>query len=146
MPKVSDILAAKGREVLQVDPDDTVLSAIASMVERGVGSVLVTRGKEIHGIFTERDYLAKIALQGRSSRDTKVRDVMSFELICVGEHHDVADVMAIMTEARIRHLPVVDRGGLAGLVSIGDCVRQISQDHEARIEYLTDYIHDKYPR
>ncbi len=146
MPKVSDILSVKGRDVLQVDPDDTVLAAIASMVERGVGSVLVTRGKEIHGIFTERDYLAKIALQGRSSRDTRVRDVMSLQLICVGEHHDVADVMAIMTAAHIRHLPVVDRGGLAGLVSIGDCVRQISQDHEARIEYLTDYIHDKYPR
>ncbi len=146
MAKVADILAAKGRDVLQVDPDDTVLSAIASMVERGVGSVLVTKGKEIHGIFTERDYLAKIALQGRSSRDTKVREVMSLKLICVGEHHEVADVLAIMTAAHIRHLPVVDHSGLAGLVSIGDCVRQISQDHEARIEYLTDYIRDEYPR
>jgi CBS domain-containing protein len=146
MAKVSDILAAKGRDVLQADPDDTVLSAIASMVDHGVGSVLVTRGREIHGIFTERDYLAKIALKGRSSRDTRVREVMSLQLICVGEQHEVADVMAIMTAARIRHLPVVDRGGLAGLVSIGDCVRQISQDHEARIEYLTDYIRDDYPR
>lgn len=145
MATVRDILEAKGGDVLRVEPDATVFEAIARMVDHGVGSVLVCRGNEILGIFTERDYLAKIALKGRSSRETRVDEVMSAQIICVGQEHDVADVLAIMTEARVRHLPVMDDRGLAGLVSIGDCVRQVSRDREVHIRYLTDYINDRYP-
>ena len=145
MAKVTDILSRKGSDVFTVDPDTTVYDAIGTMVDRGVGSLLVVREKEILGILTERDYLRKVALEGRSSRETPVREIMSSNIICIGKEHDVEEVLAIMSEARIRHLPVLDGSGLAGLVSIGDCVKQVSRDREAQVRYLTDYIADGYP-
>ncbi|MBU0741492.1 CBS domain-containing protein [bacterium] len=145
MATVADILRHKGRDVFKVDPDDSVYEAIAVMANQGVGSLLVTREDDIRGIVTERDYLGKIALKGRSSRDTKVHEIMSEHLLFVETDHDVSEALAIMTEARIRHLPVMEEGRLAGLVSIGDCVKQVSHEQKVQLRYLRDYIEDKYP-
>jgi len=145
MATINEILKKKGHEVHKVDPGDNVYDAIESMVAHGVGSLLVVEGDDIKGIFTERDYLGKIALKGRSSRETRVSDIMSEQLLFVETDHEVSEALAIMTEARIRHLPVMEKGRLAGLVSIGDCVKQISRERKAQLRYLTDYINDKYP-
>lgn len=146
MASIKDILEHKGSDVYQIDPDASVYDAIASMMEFGVGALLVVRDRDIHGIVTERDYLGKIALRGRSSRETRVSEIMSNQILFVEPWHDVDDSLAIMTEARIRHLPVMNEGKLAGLVSIGDCVKQISRERKAELHYLRDYINDKYPR
>ena len=145
MTKIADILQHKGSNVFSVSPGMKVYDAIAMMVDRGVGSLLVTAGDEIRGIVTERDYLGKVALEGRSSRETEVGEIMSSRLIYATPDSDVEEILAMMSEARIRHVPVMDRKQLAGIVSIGDCVKQISRDRKARIRYLTDYIHDRYP-
>lgn len=145
MTRVADILAAKGDDVLTIASDATVFDAISLMSERGVGSVLVADGDDIRGILTERDYLRKIALQGKSSRKTPVSDIMSTNLVVATPDQEVADAMAVMTEARIRHLPVMDDGRLAGLVSIGDCVKRISKDRKAQVRMLNEYISDRYP-
>ncbi len=146
MSTIADILAIKPRDVYTIEPDATVYDAIAAMADHGIGALLVVEGTHLLGIITERDYLRKVALQGRSSRTTPVREIMSTRLVCVTPDQDVTDAMAIMTEARVRHLPVLDGTGLGGIVSIGDCVKQISSDREAHIRYLTDYIRDDYPR
>lgn len=145
MATVSDILAHKGRDVHRITPDASVYDAISAMSDHGVGALLVIGGPGIDGIITERDYLRKIALKGRSSRETLVREIMSDQVLIVESDHDVEEALAVMTEARIRHLPVMERGELAGLVSIGDCVKQISRERKVQLQYLTDYIHDKYP-
>jgi CBS domain-containing protein len=145
MTRVSDIIAGKGDTVFDITPDATVYDAIAAMEQYGVGALLV-RDAEIHGIVTERDYLRKVALKGRSSRDTPVREIMSSSLVFATPEQDVEDVLATMSEARIRHLPVMDEGKLAGLVSIGDCVKQISRDRKAQVRLLSEYIGMEYPR
>jgi CBS domain-containing protein len=145
MAIVADILKHKGSDVYEINPDASVYDAISAMSTHGVGSLLVTDGMDIQGIITERDYMVKIALQGRASRETWVKEIMSDKLLFVETFHDVEEVLSIMTQARIRHLPVMEKGKLAGLVSIGDCVKQVSQEREVQLRYLTDYIHDKYP-
>ncbi len=146
MTTVADILNRKGPKVYSVSPEATVFDAVAGMVEHNVGSLIVTEGETIHGIITERDYLRKIILKGRSSRETPVREIMSTRIAYASPEQSVEEAMAVMSELRIRHLPVMAEGRLAGLVSIGDCVQQISSDRKARIAYLTDYIADRYPR
>jgi CBS domain-containing protein len=145
MAKVSDILDAKGTEVWTVDRDATVLDAIRLMVDRNVGSLIVTQGDVICGVFTERDYLRRIVLQGRTSKDTRVIEVTTERLVVVDPTCPVEDCMSIMTTERIRHLPVIDGGRLVGLVSIGDLVKHLSREREAEIRYLTDYIAGRYP-
>jgi len=135
----------KGNTVFRIAPDAMVYEAIAAMVEHGVGSLLVAVDDEIHGIITERDYLAKVALEGKSSRTTAVVDIMSDNIVYAMPDQEVADVMAIMSKARIRHLPILADHKLQGLISMGDCVKQISQDRKAQIRHLTDYISDRYP-
>ena len=142
---VADLLRAKGREVHTVSPTATVYDAVDRMVRHNVGSLLVTEGDDIHGIITERDYLREIVLKGRTSRETPVGEVMTTRIICVGPADTIEGCMAIMTEKRIRHLPVVEDGRLAGLISIGDVVKRLSMDQKAEIRYLTDYITGKYP-
>jgi len=139
--RVSDILRTKSGEVLKIDASATVYDAIEKMVERNVGSILVTDGAQVVGIMTERDYLRKIALQGRTSRETQVREIMSAPLMYVTPETTVEESMAIMTDRRIRHLPVV--GGdddVVGVVSIGDLVKYQTQEQSFRIQYLTEYI------
>jgi CBS domain-containing protein len=145
MECVADLLRAKGRAVHTVSPTSSVYDAVDRMVRHNVGSLLVTEGDEIHGIITERDYLREIVLKGRTSRETPVREVMTARIVCVGPEDTIEGCMAIMTEKRIRHLPVLEGGRLAGLISIGDVIKRLSTDQKAEIRYLTDYITGKYP-
>ena len=145
MAQVAEILEDKGRSVLSIDQSATVFEAIKLMVERNVGSIIVTDKGSIAGILTERDYLRRIVLKGRTSKTTHVTEVMSAKLICVDPGRPVDECMAIMTQQRIRHLPVMEGGELVGLVSIGDLVKSLSQEREIEIQYLTDYITGKYP-
>jgi len=142
MGRVSDILRNKGREVLKIEATETVFEAIKRMVESNVGSILVTEGGEIVGIMTERDYLRKIALEGRASRETQVGEIMSSPLVYVTPRTTVEETMAVMTDRRIRHLPVVegDPEEVIGVVSIGDVVKFQSREQSFQIQYLTDYI------
>jgi CBS domain-containing protein len=145
MSRVSEILDRKGSFVHTIPHDATVLDAIRKMVEQDVGSLIVMKGESVFGIFTERDYLRRIILQGRASKTTRIDEVTTERLVCVDGDADIGDCMAIMTQERIRHLPVFRGEKMMGLVSIGDLVKQLSKDREIHIRYLTDYIAGKYP-
>ena len=140
MHTVSEILGEKDGAVIEIDGGATVFEAVKAMVEANVGALLVTDGTEIAGIFTERDYLRRIAVEGRRSRDTLVREVMSSPVICVTPETPVDETMAMMTDRRIRHAPVVADGALVGMISIGDLVKFTSKRQTYQIQYLTDYI------
>ncbi|HET7498310.1 MAG TPA: CBS domain-containing protein [Candidatus Eisenbacteria bacterium] len=145
MGTIAHVLTAKGPQVHTIRPTDTVFEAVKKMVELNSGSLLVTEGDAIHGIITERDYLRNIVLAGRTSKTTQVREIMTSQIVVVKPDTLVEEAMAIMTDRRIRHLPVVDQGKLGGIVSIGDLVKQISQDRQFEVQYLTDYITGRYP-
>ena len=145
MGMIANILATKGTQVHTIRRTDTVFDAVKKMVELSSGSLLVTEGEEVCGIITERDYLRSIVLAGRTSKTTQVREIMTTRVVVVQPSTTVEEAMAVMTDRRIRHLPVVDKGKLAGIVSIGDLVKQVTQDRKYEIQYLTDYITGKYP-
>ena len=141
MTTVSEILDAKGHEVLQVDAGANVLEAVRGMVDANIGSLLVTEGGQIAGIVTERDYLRRAARGERADETTPVRELMSSPLVYVTPDATIEEAMAVMTERRIRHLPVLTEDGeLEGLVSIGDLVKFQSQRQSAEIKLLTEYI------
>ena len=140
MNRLSEILDEKGREVLEIDAEATVFDAVRTMVEHNVGSLLVTEGGEVVGIVTERDYLRRVTLEGRTDRETRVGDIMSGPLVIVTPETSIDECMALMTDRRIRHLPVVEEGDVVGLVSIGDLVKFKSKQQSFEIQYLTDYI------
>jgi CBS domain-containing protein len=140
MKTVRDLLAGKSSEVWSIGPDATVYDAIALMSERGIGAVLVLDGAQLVGILSERDYARRVILKGKASRETRVREIMTTELIHVTHEKTIDDCMSIMTTARIRHLPVVHEGRLAGILSIGDIVKAMISEREAQIEQLEDYI------
>ena len=140
MHTLSEILSEKSGDVIRIGGDATVYEAVLAMVEANVGALLVTEGDEISGIFTERDYLRRIAVEGRRSRDTRVREVMSSPVLIVNPGTTVDETMALMTDRRIRHAPVVEDGALVGMISIGDLVKFISKKQSFQIQYLTDYI------
>ena len=140
MNRVKEILDDKGGDVLQIEGDASVLDAVKRMVDAGVGSLLVTDEGEIAGIFTERDYLRRMTLEDRDAKETPVREVMSSPLVAVTPQTAVDECMAMMTDRRIRHLPVVDEGNVVGVVSIGDLVKFKSKQQSFEIKYLTDYI------
>lgn len=142
---VEKILREKGTEVLTTTPSSTVFDAIARMVDQNVGSVLVMADGEIEGIFTERDYLRRIVLEGRTSKTTRVEEVMSTDVVWVDPSYTADECMALMTEHKCRHLPVLVDGDLAGIVSIGDCVKQVSRTARSRVEELEKYISGRYP-
>jgi CBS domain-containing protein len=138
---VSDILDEKGREVLSIEGEATVFDAIKRMVEANVGSLLVLEGGKLAGIVTERDYLRRVALEGRTERETPVRDIMSAPLVYVTPETSLDECMGVMTERRIRHLPVlVGERDVVGVVSIGDVVKYRSKQQDVQIRLLTDYI------
>ena len=141
MATVSQMLMVKGSGVYTIAPDATVLDALELMAEKDVGALVVIEEDEIAGIFSERDYARKIALKGRSSRDTPLRDVMTADVICVTPLQTADKCMAIMTDKRIRHLPVLEEGHLAGIISIGDVVKTIMNEQRVMINHLEDYIH-----
>jgi CBS domain-containing protein len=142
MTDVAKILADKGGNVIRIGGDATVFDAVKAMVDANVGAILVTGADPDHveGIFTERDYLRRIAVEGRTSRETLVRDVMTSPVLVVGPETSVEEAMALMTDRRIRHVPVVDSERLVGMVSIGDLVRVQSQEQSFKLRYLTEYI------
>jgi CBS domain-containing protein len=146
MKTIKELLDAKGdRPIHSVGPDDTVFIAVTKMVEMNIGAMLVMEGSKIKGIMTERDYLRFITAQGQTARDTPVRELMTKKIIYVTPDTRVNEVMGIMTSERIRHVPVLHDGDLLGIVSIGDVVKQISQDQELHIRTLEEYINDPYP-
>lgn len=143
--RVEDLLRRKGDEVITVDESATVYQAIEIMEARRVGSIIVTAEGKTAGIFTERDYLRRIVLQGRTSRTTLVREAMTSNLISVEPDSSVQDCMALMTEHRIRHLPVVSDGQLVGVLSIGDLVKSLLADSQAKADHLENLISGNYP-
>jgi CBS domain-containing protein len=140
MATVSQLLSTKAQVVHTIDRTATVFDAIGKMVSHNVGALVVMDGMRPVGILTERDYLRKIALQGRSSRTTVVNEVMSSRLWSVQLDTEIEECMALMTERRIRHLPVFAGGQLFGIVSIGDIVKHLAHDRKVQIEQLTAYI------
>jgi CBS domain-containing protein len=140
MNTIAEILEGKGRDLISIAADATVFDAVKKMVDANVGAILVTGARGIDGIFTERDYLKRIAVEGRTSRDTKVRDVMSAPVIVVTPETSVDEAMAIMSDRKIRHVPVVEAGEIAGMISIGDLVQFQSKQQSFQIQYLTEYI------
>lgn len=143
MATVRDLIGRKGTDVISLAPDATVLAAAQLMNERGVGAVLVVGSNgELLGIFTERDVLRRVVAVGRSPADTPVRDVLSADVVTCVPDTSVDECGAIMTNRRIRHLPVVDDHGLHGLVSIGDVLAHRVNEQEATIRYLNSYMFD----
>ncbi|MEZ5831004.1 MAG: CBS domain-containing protein [Dongiaceae bacterium] len=141
MTTVQQILDTKGSDVHAVRPTDTVLHALQVMESKNVGAVLVTDGDKLVGIFTERHYARRIFLKGRSSPKTLIRDVMETGVIYVEPGQNAEDCMALMTEKRIRHLPVMRDSRLVGVISIGDLMKSIIADREFSIDQLVRYVH-----
>ena len=141
---LAPLLDRPGRELVSIGPDATVFEAIGRMVEHNVGSILVTEGDALQGIFTERDYLRRIALQGRTSRETRVGDVMTADLVTVSPDETVDRCLATMTERKIRHLPVLRDGELLGVVSIGDLVRARLEEAVDEAEGLKHFVTGGY--
>ncbi|MDR3004717.1 MAG: CBS domain-containing protein [Acidovorax sp.] len=142
MTTVADILRAKNNSTMHsVAPNDTMLVALQRMSDYGIGALLVMEGERIAGIVTERDYARKVVLQGRSSSSTAVREVMTVQVHCVLPRQTTAECMALMTDKRIRHLPVVnDKHQVLGMVSIGDLVKEIISEQQFTIQQLEHYI------
>jgi CBS domain-containing protein len=140
MTTVARLLDSKGHEVWSVAPEDSVYRAIERMAEKGVGALTVVDGGRLAGVLSERDYARKVILQGKSSRDTPVADIMTRDVVTVRPDQSVEDCMALMTERRIRHLPVVDGDRLVGMISIGDVVKWVISDRESLIAQLEGYI------
>jgi len=141
MASVKDLLESKGSAIFSVGPDDPVLEAIRVMAERRVGALLVMKAGELVGIVSERDYARKVILLGRSSSDTPVSQIMSSPVHTISTKRSVEDCMRLMTERRVRHLPVVENGRVVGVISIGDLVKAVIEDQRQTIEQLEDYIH-----
>jgi CBS domain-containing protein len=139
------ILQFKGRDVWSLHPDASVYEAIEMMSRKQVGALLVIRDSQPVGFVSERDYARKVILKGKSSRETKVSEIMSSPIITVGPDQTIDECMRIMTASRIRHLPVVERGQIVGIVSIGDLVRWIISSQEETIHQLHSYIAGAYP-
>ena len=134
------LLGNKTAEVYSVAPNDSVIDAIRLMAQKGVGAVLVMEGAKLVGIISERDYARKVVLHGRSSADTAVREIMTAEVVTVGLQQTVAECMRIVTEHRIRHLPVMDGDEVAGVISIGDLVKAVIEDQKVQLDELQRYI------
>ena len=140
MAAIRDVIERKGGSVVSIDQEETVLEAIRLMSEANIGSIVAQQDGTAAGIFTERDYLRKIALEGRSSNNTRVSEVMSVLLITVGPDESTEEAMETMTECRCRHLLVTDGDEMIGIVSLGDLVKHMLQEAEKEVEQLSDYI------
>ena len=141
MTIVRQLLERKGRAIFSVEPETPVLEAIRAMAAHHVGALLVMQGEALRGIVSERDYARKVILLGRASADTPVRDIMSSPVITVSPDTSVQTCMQLMTDKRVRHLPVVDEARVVGMVSIGDLVKAVIAEQQQQIEQLEQYIH-----
>ena len=142
---VERILRQKGSEVYSISPDATVYEALETLEERNIGALLVMAGDNLVGLLSERDYIRKVKLKGYSSTDLKVEEIMSSPVVTVSPTATVDECMYCMTNKRCRHLPVVDKGKVVGVVSIGDLVNWIMTVQDVTIHQLEDYICGKYP-
>ena len=140
MRTAKDILAAKGNDIWSVGPDDTVFDAVKEMADKEVGALLVMDGDKLVGIVTERDYARKVILEGKTSKDSTVRDVMTKRVLCVSPERTIDECMALMTDKRARHLPVVDHKKVVGVISIGDLVKAVISEQQVLIDQLQHYI------
>ncbi len=140
MATVRQMLTGKGAEVFTIAPDTTVIDALRLMAEKNVGALVIVEGEAIAGIFSERDYARKIVLQGRSSYTTPVSEIMTGHVYTVAPDVPAEECMVIMTDKHIRHLPVVEDGRLAGIISIGDVVKNIITEQQVMIKHLENYI------
>ena len=140
MTTVKQILDTKGYAVWSIHPQKSVFAAIEQMAEKAVGALVVLEGEALVGIISERDYARKVILKGRSSHETAVQDIMTPHVICTGLDQSIEECMTIVTERRIRHLPVLDNGRLVGIISIGDLVKTIIAEQQFIIEQLEHYI------
>jgi signal-transduction protein with cAMP-binding, CBS, and nucleotidyltransferase domain len=138
---VRHLLERKGRSIFAVEPQDPVLEAIRLMAERHVGALIVLKSGELQGIISERDYARKVILMGRSSADTPVSQIMTSPVLTVTLTQSVQECMQLMTERRVRHLPVLENGQVVGMISIGDLVAAVIEDQKQTIEQLESYIH-----
>ncbi len=140
MKSVKEILDSKGYEIFSVRPDDTIFDAVKMMADKGIGSALVMDGEKLVGIVTERDYARKVILEGKSSKESTVKEVMTSQVLCVSPERTVDECMALMTDKRARHLPVVDHKKVVGVVSIGDLVKAVISEQQVLIDQLQHYI------
>ena len=140
MKTVMQLLRTKGQQVLSVAPDIPVFEALEVMADQNVGALLVVEGERLVGVFSERDYARKVILKGKSSKDTPVREIMSSHVLYVRPEQTIEDCMALMTDKRVRHLPVMEEGRVVGVISIGDVVKAIIAEQEFIIEQLQNYI------
>jgi len=141
MKTVRQLLDDKGGHVVSVSPDTTVFQALEVMADKGIGAVLVLEDGKVVGVLSERDYARKVILLGKSSHDTLVREIMTGRVVYARPDHTVPECMALMTDKRIRHLPVLDQGRLIGVLSIGDLVKETISEQEFIIRQLENYIH-----
>ena len=141
MKTVAQMLVGKPTGVISINPDAAVLDALKLLAEKDVGAVLVMEGTRLVGIFSERDYARKVALKGKSASDTPVSEIMTCQVVCVTPAQTNEDCMALMTQKRIRHLPVIDNDRVQGVLSIGDLVKDMISEQQFIISQLEHYIH-----
>ncbi len=142
---VSEVLKHKSSQVWSISPDATVFEAIEMMADKNIGALLVVESDKLAGVISERDYTRKVALKGKSSKTTAVREILSSPVISVTPQHTVDDCMQLMTNHRVRHLPVLDGDKVSGIVSIGDLVNWIINVQRVTIGQLHSYISGQYP-
>jgi len=140
MKSVKQIVDAKGNDICFIQPDDTVFNAIKMMAEKEIGAILVMEDEKLVGILSERDYARKVILKGKSSEQIPVKDIMTTNVLCARPEQTVEECMALMTDKRIRHLPVLEGGRIQGMISIGDLVKDIIDEQKFMIEQLGHYI------
>jgi len=140
MKTVREIIATKGGDIWTIPPDTTVFDALKTMADKNVGALLVLDGEAITGILSERDYARKVILHGKSSKELQVSEIMSSKVYFVSPTDNVDDCMALFTNKRVRHLPVLDNEQLVGIISIGDVVKAVIADQEFTIRHLENYI------
>ena len=140
MKTIHQVLGAKALSIVSITPDTLIYDALVIMAEKHIGALLVLEGDHLAGIFSERDYAREVALKGKSSRTTPVKEVMSTTVITVSPRHTVEECMSLMSGKRIRHLPVIEDGKVTGILSIGDLVKETIAEQEALIKQLESYI------
>ena len=141
MKSLKQLISAKGSQVYCIGPDAKVIEALQLMAQKDIGALVVLEGEKLVGVISERDYARKVILHGRSSQDVRVREIMTSEVITVDPTRTVEECMALVTQKRIRHLPVTEGNSLIGVVSIGDLVKEVIAEQEQTIKQLESYIH-----